>query len=148
MRKFNVEIAVGIFLVIGFLSFAWLAVNLGDVKVFGKETYSITARFGSVSGLREGAVVQIAGVRIGQVTGITLDPEYYEAIVEMALDAGVAVQEDSIASIRTTGIIGEKYVNISPGGSPENLQAGGTIIETEPSISLEELISRYIFEGK
>lgn len=146
MRKFNLEIAVGMFLVLGFLCFAWLAVKLGDVPVLGKDTYPLSARFGSVGGLREGALVQIAGVRVGQVQAITLDQEYYEAVVHMTIDADVAIQEDSIASIRTTGIIGEKYVSVSPGGSPERLAPGGTIIETEPAISLEELISKYIFE--
>ncbi len=146
MKKFNVETAVGVFLLAGFLSFIWLAVRLGDVGFF-EENYSISAHFGSVAGLQSGAMVQIAGVRVGDVTAIRLDPEYYEAVVHMRIDSGVELPEDSIASIRSTGIIGDRYVSISPGGSPEVLADGGVIIETESSISIEELISKYIFES-
>lgn len=148
MKKFNLEIMVGLFLLVGFLCFAWLAIRLGDVAVFGEKTYTLGARFGSASGLRQGSQVEIAGVRIGTVKAIRLDPESYEAVVEMAIEEGVVLQEDSIASIRTTGIIGEKYVSISPGGSLETLSSGGIITETESAISLEELISKYLFEGK
>ena len=148
MRKINVEIAVGIFLVIGFLSFAWVAIRLGDVSIFGRDTYTLRAHFGSVGALKAGAPVQVAGVPVGEVTAIRLDPEYYEAVVEMAIEEGIQLQEDSIASIRTTGIIGEQYISISPGGSFDYLQPGGVIAETESAISLEELISKYIFEGQ
>ncbi len=146
MKQFNVETAVGVFLLLGFLSFVWLAVRLGDIGFF-EEKYTVTARFGSVAGLQSGAMVQIAGVRIGEVSAIRLDPEFYEAVVHMRIQRGVELPEDSIASIRSTGIIGDRYVSISPGGSPEILGEGGVIIETESSISLEELISRYIFES-
>jgi phospholipid/cholesterol/gamma-HCH transport system substrate-binding protein len=146
MKKFNVETAVGVFLLAGFLSFVWLAVRLGDVGFF-EEKYAISAHFGSVAGLQSGAMVQIAGVRVGEVTAIRLDPEYYEAVVTMRIEKGVELPEDSIASIRSTGIIGDRYVSISPGGSPEILSDGGVITETESSISIEELISKYIFES-
>lgn len=148
MKQFNLELTVGIFLVLGFLSFAWLALRLGEVGIVGRQSYPLTARFGSVAGLKEGAVVQVAGVQVGEVEKITLDQEYYDAIVHLSIEQGVHLQEDSIASIRTTGIIGEKYVSISPGGSPEILPPGGAIVETESSVSLEELISKYIFQGK
>jgi phospholipid/cholesterol/gamma-HCH transport system substrate-binding protein len=148
MKRFNLEIAVGLFLVIGFLCFAWLAIRLGEVGIFAEKTYPLVARFGSVSGLREGSIVEIAGVRVGTIKAIRLDPESYEAVVHMAIQEGLPIQEDSIASIRSTGIIGERYVSISPGGSPEILPPGGTIIETESAISLEEILGKYIFEGK
>lgn len=146
MKRFNVETAVGVFMVIGFLCFAWLSVKLGDVNLFGGRSYSLKARFGSVSGLKEGAVVEIAGVRIGKVAAIRLHPDDYEAVVEMALDHGVKISEDSIASIRTAGIIGDRYVNISPGGMEQSIAPGGEIVETESAINLEELLSKYIFE--
>lgn len=146
MKRFDVEMAVGIFLVAGFLCFVWLAVRLGDVGLFQEARYPLQARFGSVAGLKPGATVEVAGVRVGEVTGIRLDQEYYEAVVEMALDKGVKLQEDSIASIRTTGIIGERYVSISPGGSPQTLPPGGEIAQTESAVSIEELISKYIFQ--
>jgi len=148
MQKFNVETAVGLFLVIGFLCFAWLSVRLGEVEFFGSNAYTVTARFGSISGLKKGAVVEIAGVQVGKVAGVRLDPEYYEAVVSMDIDKGVVLQEDSIASIRTAGIIGDRYVKISPGGSQQTIPPGGEITETESAINLEELVSKYIFEKK
>jgi len=146
MKRFNVETAVGVFMVIGFLCFAWLSVKLGDVDLFGGDTYTVQARFGSVSGLKAGAVVEIAGVQVGKVAAIRLQPDDYRAVVEMSIERGVQISEDSIASIRTAGIIGDRYVNISPGGMPENIAPGGVIAETESAINLEELLSKYIFE--
>jgi len=146
MSRFNVETAVGIFLVLGFLCFAWISVRLGDISFFGPGTYRVTANFGSISGLREGAVVQIAGVPVGEVSEIDLDQEYYEARVSMSIREGVKISEDSIASIRTAGIIGDRYVSISPGGATEFLGEGGKIQETESAINLEELLGKYIFQ--
>ncbi|MFV2082055.1 MAG: outer membrane lipid asymmetry maintenance protein MlaD [bacterium] len=147
MKRFNIEIAVGIFMVVGFLSFAWISVKLGDVNLFGEDTYSLEARFNSVSGLKEGATIEIAGVRIGKVSSIGLDSEDYDAIVQLSIDKGIRLQEDSIASIRTAGIIGDRYVNISPGGLDEFIEPGGELVETESAINLEELVSKYIFES-
>jgi phospholipid/cholesterol/gamma-HCH transport system substrate-binding protein len=134
------------FMIAGFLSFAWLAVNLGDVNLFGGETYTVKARFVSVSGLKEGATVEIAGVTVGKVTQIDLDREDFEAVVQMSIDRGVELQEDVIASIRTAGIIGDRYVSLTPGGSEEQIGPGGEIFETESAINIEELVSKYIFE--
>jgi len=146
MRKFNVEIMVGLFVVAGFLCFAWLSIRLGDIGIFDPPTYTVTAEFGSISGLKPGATVEIAGVQVGKVTRIELDPEKYEAHVEMTIQKGVALQEDSIASIRTAGIIGDRYIDISPGGADVLIAPGGRIFETESAINLEELVSKYIFE--
>jgi len=148
MRKLNMEMAVGIFLIIGFICFAYISVKLGGVQLFGNSTYTLNARFESISGLKEGATVEIAGVRVGTVSGISLDPEDYEAIIHLKINKGVKIQDDSIASIRTAGIIGDRYVNISPGGSDAFLEPGGEIAETESAINLEELVSKYIFESK
>ncbi len=146
MKRFSVETAVGLFMIVGFLAFAWLAVKLGDVNLLGDDSYRVKARFGSISGLKEGATVEIAGVPVGKVTTIVLDPEYYDAVVEMAINQGVVLQEDAIASIRTSGIIGDRYVSILPGGSDEIVGSGGELLETESAINLEELVSKYIFE--
>lgn len=148
MKRFNVEMAVGLFMVVGFLCFAWLSIRLGDVGLFTDRTYPVVASFGSVSGLKQGATVEVAGVQIGKVESIRLDPSSYEAVVRMSVDQDVKLQEDSIASIRTAGIIGDRYVDISPGGSPALIKPGGEITETESAINLEELVSKYIFEKK
>lgn len=148
MNRFNIEVAVGVFLVAGFLCFAWLSVKLGHIDLFGSDEYVVKANFSSVSGLKEGATVEISGVQVGKVSHIRLGGETYEAEIEMTLDKNVKLQEDSIASIRTAGIIGDRYVSISPGGSEALIQPGGVIFETESAINLEELISKYVFEKK
>ncbi len=148
MKRLSVEMIVGLFLFLGLVSIFYLAVKLGDVGLLEDNSYPIKAQFISISGLKKGAPVELAGVKIGKVASITLHPEDYEAEVELAINRDVKLHEDVIASIRTQGIIGDKFVKISPGGSEEFLQAGMTIEETESAISLEELVSKYIFEGE
>ncbi|RJQ44365.1 MAG: outer membrane lipid asymmetry maintenance protein MlaD [Nitrospiraceae bacterium] len=144
MKKITIETGVGIFIVCGLLSLAYLSVKLGDVNLFGSQQYPLTARFANVSGLKVGARVEIAGVTVGKVSNIHLND--YEAQVELLIEPDVKLQEDSIASIRTQGIIGDKYVKIKTGGLQEYINPGGEILETESSIELEELVSKYIFE--
>lgn len=148
MKRLNIETAVGMFMLVGFLCFAYLAVKLGDVTLFGGHTYPVKAKFVSISGLKEGAPVEIAGVNVGKVSGIRLLPEDYEAEVTLAMNRGITLQEDSIASVRTYGIIGDKYIDISPGGSEETIQPGGEIVDTESALILEKLIGKYIYEKK
>ena len=147
MKHLNVEVAVGAFMVVGLLCLGYLAVRLGDLGVFKQDTYEITGKFVSVSGLKEGAFVEIAGVRVGKVSKIDLNVDELLAEVSMTIAAQYPVQDDAIASVRTQGIIGDKFVKIAPGGG-ELLEDGMELFETEGSISLEELISKYIFEGK
>ena len=143
----SVELVVGAFLVLGLGALAWLAVALADIRILPGDEYEIIARFVSSSGLKPGAFVEVGGVRVGRVSDIELDYDSYEAVVTMALDGAVVVQDDAIASIRTSGIIGDKFVRISPGGSDVLLGDGGELFETESSINLEELISKYVFES-
>ncbi len=146
-ERSSLELSVGLFMVIGLLAISYLALRLGDVGLFKQDSYSIQARFVSSSGLNEGALVEVGGVRVGTVEKIEVGFDSYESIVSMELDPRIRLQEDAIASIRTSGIIGDKFVKISPGGSETYLQSGGEIYETESSINLEELISKYIFES-
>lgn len=139
---------VGVFLLAGFISFAWLAVKMGDINPFANETYPLTARFTSISGLKEGSTIELAGVVVGKISNIELDTGDYEAVVHLNIDKQIELQDDTIASIRTAGIIGDKYIKISPGGSDIILEPGDEIEETEPAISLEELVSKYIFESE
>ncbi len=147
MHKSSLTLSVGCFMVAGILRLGYLALNLGDLAVLNNRQYTLVARFSSSSGLRPGAFVELAGVRIGKVSSILLDHETYESKVAMRIEPDVHLQRDAIASIRTAGIIGEKFVKISPGGAEDFLQPGDEITETESSISIEELISKYIFEG-
>ena len=146
-EKSSLEFSVGVFMLVGLMAVAYLAVNLGNVSVLSENAYTLKARFVSSSGLIEGAFVEVGGVRVGTVENILVDYESYESIVEMSVDENIKLQDDAIASIRTSGIIGDKFVKIAPGGSETYLQPGDEIVETESSISLEELISKYIFES-
>ncbi len=146
MNRLSIETAVGIFIVIGLACMAYLAVRLGDVHLFGTDQYMVKARFTDVSGLKEGSTVEIGGVQIGKVAKISLDN--YQAFVELLINPRVKIQEDAIASIRTQGIIGDKYVKISPGGAEEYIRPNGILTETESAVDIEELISKYIFEKK
>ena len=148
MKKMNLEMIVGLFLLAGFASFSWIAVKMGDIRLFMEDSYPFSARFISISGLKEGAVVELAGVKVGKVSGIRLDGSDYEAVVDLDINQEVRLQDDSIASIRTAGIIGDRYIKLTPGGSEEYLEPGGEIVETESAISLEELVSKYIFESE
>ena len=148
MKKTNLEIIVGAFLLAGFICFSWLAVKMGDINPFQNETYPVTARFTSISGLKEGSTIELAGVVVGKVSQIELDPGEYEAVVHLNIDKTIELTDDSIASIRTSGIIGDKFIKLTPGGSDIILEAGDVIDETESAISLEELVSKYIFDSE
>ena len=147
MNKTSLEMIVGVFLLAGFVSFAYLAVKMGDLDLFKEESYDLTARFTSISGLKEGATLELAGVNVGKVTKIELDTGDFEAVVHMDINKTIQLTDDTIASIRTSGIIGDKFIKLTPGGSEIYLASGDVIEETEASISLEELVSKYIFEG-
>lgn len=148
MKKLNIQLLTGIFVMIGIASFTYIAVTIGGVRFTQQPGYTLTARFTSISGLQTGAIVEAAGVRIGTVSDIQFDPESYEAIVSLRINEGVPVQEDAIAGIRTQGIIGEKFIKIVPGGFEELLTDGMEIYETESAVNLEELVSKYMFSDK
>ena len=139
------ESAVGFFVVIGLLCVAYLTVKLGRMEILGDDGYTLNAQFTSVSGLRAGAEVEIAGVRVGRVASIALDTKHPMANITLRINKGVQVFDDAIASIKTSGLIGDKYVNLSPGGGGEKLDNGGTISDTEPDVDLINLISKYVF---
>jgi phospholipid/cholesterol/gamma-HCH transport system substrate-binding protein len=142
MRRGNLELIVGVFVLAGLLCLAYLAINLGKLEIFGKG-YQVYAVFDNVSGLKSGASVEVAGVNVGQVTSIHLTA-MDQAKVGMRLRYNLQVHDDAIASIRTKGIIGDKFVKLSPGSSKKLIPAGGTIFNTESGIDLEELIGSYI----
>lgn len=146
-KRSTVQIGVGLFLLIGLASISYLALRMGDLRMLGQDQYDVIARFTSASGLRPGAYVEAGGVRVGEVAAITFDPKTYLAVVTLSVNRDVEISEDATASIQTSGIIGDKFVKISPGGSDTYLKPGMEIHETESSINLEELISKYIFES-
>ena len=143
MRRSAVDLGVGIFVIIGILAMMWLSAKLGRVEFLGGQGYQVTADFPSVGGLKPGSTVEIAGVEIGRVESIYLAD--YQARIRMWIRSDVKLQEDSIASIKTKGLIGEKYVRINPGGSDRLIQPNGRIREVEAPVDFEELLSKYIF---
>ncbi|MFQ5827937.1 MAG: outer membrane lipid asymmetry maintenance protein MlaD [Candidatus Methylomirabilia bacterium] len=143
MRRSTVEIGVGIFVLVGILSLSYLSIKLGEIDLLGLGGYLVTADFPSAGGLKPGSTVEIAGVAVGRVESINLAE--YQARVILRIRSGVRLQEDVIASIKTKGLIGEKYVLISPGGSDRFIPPNGRIEEVEAPVDFEELISRYIF---
>jgi phospholipid/cholesterol/gamma-HCH transport system substrate-binding protein len=143
MERSRINIAVGLFVLIGILGLAYLSIQLGRVSLLGATGYVVTADFPSVGGLKAGSTVEIAGVEIGRVEAIGLAD--YQARVTLRIHAGVKLQEDSIASIKTKGLIGEKYLRISPGGSDRLIPPRGRIREVEAPVDFEELLSKYIF---
>ncbi|MBA3002426.1 MAG: outer membrane lipid asymmetry maintenance protein MlaD [Desulfurivibrio sp.] len=145
MKKINFDAIVGLFVLAGFLAFVYMSLQLGEFSVFSMEkTYSVQATFNNISGLKRGATVEMSGVIVGKVNTITLG-ENDQAQVQLQINNGVKITEDAIASIKTQGIIGDKYIKISQGGSEELLADGGFITETESALDLEELVSKYIF---
>ena len=143
MKKFDLELAVGIFMIIGILCLGYLSIKLGKMEVFGDEGYEIHAIFSDSGGLKSGSSVVIAGVEVGRVKRVILDD--YEAKIFLNLPLNIKIQEDAIASIKTKGLIGEKYVEITPGGADELIKPGGRIRDTQSAIDFEELISNYVF---
>jgi phospholipid/cholesterol/gamma-HCH transport system substrate-binding protein len=143
MKESNVELAVGFFLLVGIIALAYISVKLGKLEVLGKPGYTVFAEFDNDGGIKTGASVEIAGVPIGKVNTIRLAD--YQAVVELDIYRNVKLQEDSIASIKTKGLIGEKYIQITPGGSEKLIANRGKIRETESAVDIESLISKYVF---
>ena len=145
MKKSSIETSVGIFMFIGIICVGYLTIHLGKMDWIGANNYTVHARFVSVSGLKPGASVEMAGVQIGTIESISLNPERKIAEVAMNIQNDITLEEDVIASIKTAGLIGDKYIMISPGGSDIMLEPGESIIDTESAVDLEDLISRYLF---
>jgi len=142
MKKTHLELGVGLFVLAGLACLVYLAVHLGELEIFGKG-YRVIADFDNISGLKIGAAVEIAGVEVGRVEDIRVTSGH-QARVVLRLQAGLTIYDDAIASIRTKGIIGDKFVKLSPGASGTTITPGGKIRDTESAVEWEELIAKYI----
>lgn len=147
MKKTTIDTCVGIFVLIGIACVGYLTIKLGEMDWIGQNHYSIFANFDSITGLRKGSQIEMAGVQIGHIADISLDLEKQVAVVEMRIQNEVVLTDDVIASVKTAGLIGDKYIKLSPGGSDEILKPGDLITETESALDLEELVSKYVFGG-
>jgi phospholipid/cholesterol/gamma-HCH transport system substrate-binding protein len=144
MKHSNIELSVGAFVLLGLLAIVWFAVEAGAGVTIGGSTYQVLARFTNIGGLKPGSQVFVAGVPVGRVEKIDLDAEY-AAIVHLNLKQEVHLPSDTIASIKTSGLIGDKYVALAPGADSKNLSPGGMITDTESAMDLESIISRFAF---
>ena len=145
MKNTRLEFIVGVFLVLGFLSFGWLALNLGEVPWLSSgHRYIVYAEFDNISGVKSGADVQVAGVVVGKVGDITLSDDDL-ARAALQVDKSLAIPVDSIASVKSQGIIGDKFIQLTLGGDDELYKPGATITDTESSVDLESLISKFAF---
>jgi phospholipid/cholesterol/gamma-HCH transport system substrate-binding protein len=138
----RVEIIVGIFVLIGLVCLGYLAIRLGKVELFGNTGYIVYADFSSVAGLKVGDPAEIAGVRIGKVESLGLADD--RARIALRLDPQVKIQEDAIASVRARGLIGDKFLLITPGASDKIVPPGGKIRETESPQDITDLIGKFI----
>jgi len=147
MNKRNMELYVGLFVIFGFICVGYLIIVLGEFSFFNQNRYLVHGYFSSISGLKQGARVEIAGVEIGTVAKISIDKERLVAKVVFSINKEVELSEDSIASVKTSGIIGQKYIDISPGGSDDILMDGDEIDNTESSLDIESLVRKFIFSN-
>ena len=148
MSKPKIEFYVGLFVIIGLLSVGYLITSIGEVSLFPKNRYSVYGYFSSAAGLKPGARVEIAGVEIGNILTITIDTERLVAKVIFNINKDIQLSEDSIASVRTSGIIGEKFMDILPGGADIILEDGDEIVNTQSSLNIESLVRKLIFTDK
>lgn len=139
------HISIGLFILIGLGCTAYLAMTLANTTFFSGDSYTISAKFTAVNGLRPGSNVEISGVAVGKVADITLDQTLYQAVVTMQVQNAVGVPVDSVAAIKTSGLIGDKYVSITPGADDAMLETGGVIQDTQAALDIEEMISKYVF---
>lgn len=147
MYSRSMEILVGAFMLLGIAALAFLAIQVSGLSMnpSNRDTYQISATFTNVAGLTTRAKVSIAGVTVGQVTAIHLDPMSVRAVVDMSIQKQVDyLTTDSIAAIKTAGVLGDQYVSISVGGAPEMLQNGDVITDTQSALVLEDLVGKII----
>ncbi len=148
MKQLKLEFFVGLFVIVGLVAVSYMAIKMGNFRILEEQNYyTLTGRFDSVSGLKEGAAVELSGVKVGRVLNIEYDIKRYEAVVLMEMPQNIQLPTDSIASIRTSGIIGDKYIKVTIGGEEDMLQAGGTFEQTESALDIEELISKFVFNA-
>lgn len=152
MNQKRIEFSVGVFILVGIAAILYLAIQIGSSRFLGSDETIVEARFSNVGGLNKGSNVMIAGVKVGVVGDIYLDTENMVAMVQLKLQQEIKLYDDAIASIKTNGLIGDKYVALDPGGGGFELEKGEPIVDTESALDIESLISRFAFgsleEGK
>ncbi|MBV1732612.1 MAG: outer membrane lipid asymmetry maintenance protein MlaD [Hydrogenophaga sp.] len=148
MNKRSTEILVGLFVVLGALGLLFLALKAANLGSFsnGGETYVVQARFDNIGGLKARAPVRSAGVNVGRVTSVVLDTQTYQGVATMEINQSVLFPKDSSAKILTSGLLGDQYIGIEPGGDTNNLAGGDVITQTQSAVVLENLIGQFLFD--
>ena len=148
MNKRSIEILVGLFVVLGALGLLFLALKAANLGSFsnGGETYVVQARFDNIGGLKARAPVRSAGVNVGRVTSVVLDTQTYQGLATMEINQNVVFPKDSSAKILTSGLLGDQYIGIEPGGDINNLKGGDMITQTQSAMVLENLIGQFLFD--
>ena len=145
MKKYRYETVAGIFVLIGLICVGYMTVRLGKFRFLESDSYPLYARFTSVSGLRAGNAVEMLGLEIGEVASFKMDQEAQVVLAEFRIRRGIKIYEDAVASIKTAGLIGDKYVSIDPGGSGALMKPGEIITQTESPPDIGDLIGKYAF---
>ena len=146
MGRKSIETLVGIFVLLGFLGIVFLALKAANLGSFSSgDTYPLIARFDNIGGLKVRAPVKSAGVTVGRVTSITLDSKRYQGLVRISVEHDVQFPTDSSARILTSGLLGDQYLGIEPGGAEKNFAPGDEIKQTQSAVVLESLISQFLF---
>ncbi len=145
MKKYAIETTVGIFVLVGLICVGYMTVKLGKISLFGEDTYPLYARFASVAGLRVGSSVEVYGIQVGTVESLSIDEKRQMGLVGMKINRDLKVYDDGSATVKTSGLIGDKYVKIDPGGAAEVLKPGGFITQTSVPADIEDLIGKYAF---
>ena len=147
MNRSTLDLWVGIFVTLGIAAILFLALKVGNLLTLSNEPgYRVSAAFDNIGGLKVRAPVKAAGVVVGRVEQIRLDPQTYQAVVSMRIDRGYEFSKDTIASILTSGLLGEVDVGLSAGGDTQMLADGGRIAKTQSAIVLEKLIGQFLFD--
>ena len=145
MKKYSMETTVGVFVVVGLICVGYMTVKLGKLNLFGSDYYTLTAKFTSVAGLRVNSAIEMFGIEVGRIERLDMDQTDQMAVAVMKIRKDAKIYDDAIASIRTSGLIGDRYISISPGGAGEVLKPGSAIRDTESPTEITELIGKYAF---
>jgi phospholipid/cholesterol/gamma-HCH transport system substrate-binding protein len=145
MKNTKLELSVGIFVMLGITALSYLTIQVGTGSMLNGDTYLIESRFANAGGLHSGSTVLLAGVTVGRVEGIRMEPSDYSAIVTLRVLSTLRLPTDSMASIKTTGLIGDKFISLSPGADDTYLGPGSRITMTESAVDLESLIGKMAF---
>lgn len=146
MERTKLDLWVGMFVVAGIAALVMLALKVGNLSTYNvSETYQVEAYFSNIGGLKPKASVRSAGVLVGRVTNISLDPQRYEAKVSISLDKRYEFPKDTFANILTSGLLGEQYIGLAPGGDSEMFKNGDVIKQTQSAMVLEDLIGKFIY---